>query len=428
MSALTAGSPVPAHQVWLAHLRREADRIRVDLTPEGWIALAEEAQGHQLRGLTYRLLADGPYAQQVLPEVLERLRAVYLDTAMRNALLFRHTSRLVAALSDQGIPVILLKGLHLARYVYPEPALRNMADVDLMVPRDRLVEAERAFLDLGFGPLPRPDLAEFCTWSNHLAKLEKPGAPVIELHWGIERPTSPFRIDLGGLWERSRPTALERVPVRLLAPEDLLLHLALHCSYHHEFDRSALKGLVDVDVVVSHHGSAIDWTTVAGRANEWGASGFVYTTFRLAREILATPFPPSLLANLRHEPADEEVVDTAIRYTLSPQPGVPTPYLDLARSKNLRERARLLLENAFLPRATMERIYRLRPGTPIVFGYYVGRLLGLGVRRSRMVLSALLRSGEVQPALDRARDRLRIDDWVKGRPGSAESPPEVARQ
>jgi hypothetical protein len=43
---------------------------------------------------------------------------------------------------------------------------------------------------------------------------------------------------LDGLWSRSRVGELEGVPIRLLALEDLLLHLALHSSYHHRFDRS----------------------------------------------------------------------------------------------------------------------------------------------------------------------------------------------
>ena len=42
---------------------------------------------------------------------------------------------------------------------------------------------------------------------------------MFEIHWGIERPTSSFAIDIEGLWARSRTATLEGVPVRLLSFE-----------------------------------------------------------------------------------------------------------------------------------------------------------------------------------------------------------------
>ena len=408
-----ARDEVVAQRAWLRHLRGEPDRHDATLTQRQWACLAEQATCHHLRGLTYRLLADGPLADRVPGTVRERLRSYYVDTAIRNALLLRQTGEAAAALAAERIPVLLLKGLHLARFIYPEPALRSMADVDLMVPRDRLADAERVFLDRGWGPVPRPDIEQFCTWSNHLAKLHKDGAPVVELHWSIERPTCPFTLDLDGLWARSRPALLDGVPVRLLAPEDLLLHLALHGSYHHGFDRAALKALVDVNTVVAKHRGELDWAGLAQRANSWGAGGFVYTTFRLAGKILGTPVLASVLRELRHQPADEAIVEVAERYILQPQVELPKAYLELARSRGLRERGLLVLDQVFPPRDTMERIYGLKPGTPLVYPYYLGRLLDLLARRSRLLLRSLLRTEALHPALDREDARLRIESWVK---------------
>jgi hypothetical protein len=410
-----------AHRVWFTHLRHE-DPARLAPTARQWELVLELATHHQLRGLSYRLLADGPLAPQIPPAVRDRLRASYVDTAVRNAVLFRQTSEIAAALAASGIPVMLLKGLHLARFVYPEPALRNMADVDLMVPRDRLAEAERVMIERGYGPLPRPDLEEFCTWSNHLAKLTKEGAPVLELHWGIERPTCPFRIDLDGLWARSREAMLEGTAVRLLSPEDLLLHLALHGSYHHRFDRSALKGLADIDAVVAKHGAELDWAALVDRANHWGASGFGYTIFRLAGEILGTPFPATALARLDHTVADEEMVELARRYVTRPRVDVPSEYTKLAQTTSLGERWRLLVRNVFLPREALEQVYGLRRGTPWAYGYYLVRVADLVARRGGLLLRTLFRTRATRSALDREEDRVLIEKWVGYRPPEERAP------
>ncbi len=395
---------------WLGHLRGEP--AGAPLAGRQWALLADEAIRHHLGGLTYRVLEDGPAPGQVPGPVRERLRAAYVEGAVRNALLFRETARVAAALEAAGIPVMLLKGLHLARYVYSEPALRTMADADLMVPRGDLARAEQLFLDGGYGPVPRPDLEQFCTWSSHLAKLVKPGAVDVELHWTIERPTSPFRIVPEELWARSREAVWERVRVRLLAPEDLLLHLALHVSYHHRFERAALKGLADVQAVVRKHAGELDWASVVARANAWGASSFVYATLCLAGRILAVPVPAPVLVELRHDAGDERMVRLAERYILEPPVALPRPYLELARSRRPLEQWRTILRHVFLPRERVARAYGLRPGSPLVPLYYAVRLVGLVVRRSGLLFRSLFRWGPMPRALDRDAARLEIESWT----------------
>ncbi|MGI9077312.1 MAG: nucleotidyltransferase domain-containing protein [Gemmatimonadaceae bacterium] len=394
------------------------------MTDRQWSRLAEEAQRHRLRGLTYRLLADGPFADQMPFDVRDRLRSSYVDIASRNALLFRQVGQMVKELSSRGIPVMLLKGVHLARFVYAEPGLRSMADVDLMVRREHLAEADKIFVDLDFGPLPRPDVEEFCTWSNHLAKLHKVGAPVVELHWSIEKPMSPFRIDLDGLWARSQTVKLEGALVRILSPEDLLLHLALHGTYHHRLDHAALQGLVDVNAAIVKHANDIDWPELTERASTWGASGFVYTTFRLTAEILGTPFPASVFRSLPHRRADDDVVEVARRFILMPRLELPKVYVELARSETFRQRSMLMLRNLFLPRERMERVYGLRAGTPLVYAYYWLRLADLLKTRSAELFRALFRTRGMRRTLDREEERLRILKWVKNPTNKPASQPD----
>jgi hypothetical protein len=410
-----------AQRAWIALLRGDGDTVAAGpaaLTEPHWPLLAQEARRHQLGALTYRLLTEHPRAHGAPAGVLEGLRPAYLDVALRNAVFFRHTSRITKELAAEGIPVMLLKGIHLARYVYAEPAMRSMADVDIMVPRARLADAERIFLENGYGPTPRPDIEEFCSWSNHLAKLIKPNAPVMEVHWGIERPASPFAIDSDGLWARSRTESLEGAPVQLLAHEDLLLHLVLHASYHHRFDRSAFKGLYDIHAVVVRHGHEIDWNRLAERAVQWKAAGFTYSTLRLTTELLGTPIPAPVLHSLPREREDEEIIEIARRYILMPGQQLPKVYLKLARSQSISERAALLVRHVFLPRRRMERVYGVRRGSHLIWAYYAYRLGELLVKRGALPLRALFRTRDMRAPIDREEQRVRIEGWVKDLPGA----------
>jgi hypothetical protein len=381
-------------------------------TPQQWSCVFEEAARYRLGPVTYRRLVDGPWAEAAPADVRERLRALYVRNAFRNAILLREAAQAVESLAQAGIPTMLLKGVYLAGFLYEEPALRSMADIDIMVPRARLAEAERIFLARGYGPVPRPDLEAFCTWSNHLAALEKPDAEAIEVHYDIERPTSPFRIDTEALWARARTVRVNGVQAWALSDEDLLLHLCMHASYHHRFDRAALKGLLDVATLLSRRGQSLDWNRVVTTANEWGAGSFVYCTLMLAGSILRAEVPPRAMTELVHEPLDDQMTVVAARYILTPQVELPAGVLEITRQKSMLERLSMLLKNVFLPREQLRQMYRLTPGSWLVYPFYIVRLIDLIARRGGIMLRIALHNRRVQPTLDREEDRREIERWV----------------
>ncbi len=381
-----------------------------------WPLLLGQAAQWQCGALTYRTLEEARCLELAPAGVRDRLRSAYVQAATRNALLFRDVARAAAMLARADIPLMLLKGVHLARFVYPEPALRSMADLDLMVPRDRLVEAENLFLGAGYGPTPRPDPVEFCTRSNHLAKLSAPGGTVVELHWTIERPTSPFAIDLDGLWARADIVPFEKQRVRVLSPEDLVLHLVLHTSYHHGFDRSAIKALVDLRHVIDHHRDTLDWNALVARANAWGAGGVTYVTLQLATSLMGVPVPAAALRTLEHSPDDEVAMEAAREFVLRP-PILPKVFVEVVRRTGS-DRWRWIFHRIFPPPMTMARLHGLPPGSPWVYPLYLIRLAGLLLGRGLLLLRAMLPGAARKETLERESNRQRIEEWIKAQDGS----------
>jgi len=410
--ALTPEDRAIGADVLLRHLRREPANSLPALTETQWDAVVSEAIRQRVAPLAFRRIKAGPAHAVIPPPALQRLADYHLRSSFRNVLVLRQAASAAQLLATRGIPVIFLKGVHLAGWIYPEAALRSMADIDLMVPRERLADAEQIFVEAGFGPLPRPDFGERLNRYAHIAPLRRKGSLDLEVHYSIERPTSPFRIDVAQLWERSRQAVLEETPVRLLSAEDLLLHLCLHASYHHRYDRSPLKGLLDVAAVVTRHEADLDWVALVGRARQWGATRFVYCTLRLAREVLDAPIPVPALEPLGPESADEEVIAIARHFIVTPPAELPRAYQELREKRGIRDRLAWLTRNIFLPPDRLRRLYGLRPGSPLVYAYYLVRPFDLLIRRGVLLARVALRTRELRPTLERERSRDRINDWV----------------
>jgi hypothetical protein len=379
------------------------------LSDARWDTFVEEASRHRLGHIAWRLLSD--HHEETAPDrVLERLRTHYVANAFRNAILFRETATATRALSEEGIPVLLLKGIHLARFVYEEPALRSMADIDLMVPRDRIVDADRILVGLGYGPLPRPDIERHCQWSNHLPALVKEGAEVLEVHYDIERPTSPFTIETRTLWEAAQPVDIDGASAFVLSPEHLLINLCLHLAYHHKFERAALKGLVDIATAIRR--TTVDWPAFARSANDWKAGPFAYATLRLARDILNAPVPDDVFDELDHGAEEDAVVDVARRYVLTPAVDVTESLVEIQRTHGWPKRLKLFLRGVFPPPHRLRRIYGLEPRSRMVWAFYPVRVIDLLRRRGGLLARVAARTSDVSPVRDRERDRQRIEQWV----------------
>lgn len=401
-----------AAQALLDLLRGPAAAVTVpELTAAQWHCLVGEALRHHVVAMVYRRLERPGLRESVPAGIFESLRDLFVIRAFHTAKLLRDTAAALRLLEENGIRTMVLKGVHLAADVYDEPSFRGMADVDIMVDRSELARAETLFVERGWGPLPRPDVDRFCERSNHLAKLWKPQSSVLEIHYHIERPTSPFRIPVEDLWATARPVTLEGVSTLGLAPEELIIHLCIHASYHHRYSRAPLKALLDVRAVLQQSGPLFDWNRLVRLAESWGVGRFVYSTLRLADAVLDIPLDERALAGLERDPADGELVDVARHYIITPFVDLPEAY-DMMAETGLRNRLRLLARSVFLPPGQMRARYGVKAGSPSVILYYILRPFDLLYRRGGLLLGLLFRSSALRPTLKRERDRRLINRWV----------------
>ena len=92
------------------------------------------------------------------------------------------TVELIEACGPRVGPLTLLKGIWLSHALHPEPHLRPMRDVDVMVEPEAAREVERILIGLGYRPA-RPDGEREFGHHNHLVPYRHPTTDVVvEVH------------------------------------------------------------------------------------------------------------------------------------------------------------------------------------------------------------------------------------------------------
>ncbi|HVH25700.1 MAG TPA: nucleotidyltransferase family protein [Vicinamibacterales bacterium] len=342
-----------------------------------WDRVVDCAGEHDIGPLAYHGLQPFAISGDRAQAVLAKLKAQYFASAMRNALLYRELKDLLRALGRRNRPVILLKGAALAATVYRNAALRPMGDVDLLIRRDDLSEVEKLFEDFGYilddGHRLRNEW--YRAHHYHLTFQKRLGNPFTmccEIHWRIDRPGSRFAIDINGVWARATAASVDDVDLRVLSPEDLLLHLCLHTCKHHLV--GGFRAFCDIAAVVQRHGRSLDWEQVRTRALEWRIGPFVYVPLRVAQELLGVDVPASVLSGLVAEDFDDRLVNAAIAEALEKRlsANLFEPFMHLRYGRSLAERG-LVLRSVFSRAAIAER-YGLPPASRKIYWYYPRRL------------------------------------------------------
>ena len=117
---------------------------------ENWQTLIAEAGRHRVAPLLHQKIKKAGGRSMVPGDVVEKLKKQYLANASRNTILFHQLDIIVSNLNEKNIPVILLKGAHLAEFVYKDISLRPMSDIDILVKKEDLAKVVKIAFSEGY--------------------------------------------------------------------------------------------------------------------------------------------------------------------------------------------------------------------------------------------------------------------------------------
>ncbi|HVO90325.1 MAG TPA: nucleotidyltransferase family protein, partial [Casimicrobiaceae bacterium] len=194
--------------------------------------------------------------------------------------------------------LVLLKGAAYEFAELPPRSGRVAGDIDVMVPRERIDEVERALVGAGWR-LATDDAYDeryYREWSHEIpALVHEHRETAIDLHHTLAPPLGCARPDAAALLADLRPTPLPRI--RVLAPADMTLHAALHL-FQEEVSRP-LRDLFDIDRLLRHFGrDPAFWTRLCERASVHRVERPLYYALRAAGTVFRTPIPGKVVEQM----------------------------------------------------------------------------------------------------------------------------------
>jgi hypothetical protein len=252
------------------------------LDAEGWTALLALARAEQLIGtLAHRL--EGLDLPQAAARVLEDARA---SAAQGRAAALWEAEMARRALAGADMPVVLLKGTAYVAAGLAAGVGRSIGDLDILVPRDRIEEAEALLLAAGWEwvkPDPYDDLY-YRRWMHELPPLiHRERDRMIDVHHTVLPLTARITPDAEALIAGSELLANG---LRVLAPADRIVHAAAHLFADGDL-AGGMRNLWDIHCLIEEGG--IDG--LAARAAHHGLTAAVRRAARQAHRLYETAIP-----------------------------------------------------------------------------------------------------------------------------------------
>jgi hypothetical protein len=261
-----------------------------------WSGLIAAARAEQLIGS----LASRLEGTVVPPRVADILAAARRDAAQVRIQALWEAEMARRALAPLDMPVILLKGTAFHAAALEACAGRSVGDLDILVPHDRIEEAETALIAAGWERMKAAegyDDLYYRRWMHELPPLiHRTRDRMIDVHHTILPPTARPTPDAAALIADSVP--LDR-GLSILSPADMVVHAAAHLFADGDL-AGGLRNLWDIDRLLREFAADPGfWPRLGDRARLHQLGGPVGRALRLACRLYGTPVDRTVAGRAR---------------------------------------------------------------------------------------------------------------------------------
>jgi Uncharacterised nucleotidyltransferase len=250
-----------------------------------WNAFADLAASNATVPLVRSNLETAGILGALPASVVARFDAETSTVKAANAARLGTGKALLARLAEQGVPVVILKGILFAETIYGNTAYKKMNDVDILIKREHLAIIYSTYEELGF--FSAAEL--FGGASRKVERLSHHAAPffsrdlscMVGTHWGLITPLAPYTLDYDAIWSRVVEVDLGGQGALSMAPEDNLHHLCVHLPYY----KTGVRELADIYNLLRHHGATFDWDLFLREVQKARTENLVYHALCLSHRL-----------------------------------------------------------------------------------------------------------------------------------------------
>jgi hypothetical protein len=230
------------------------------------------------------------------------------------------TVEAIAAVARQdGLEVTLMKGCASALRYYPEPHMRTMGDVDLLVSEAQREPLEHRLRDMGF--VQPGDPREALTRDHHhsLPFRHRSNGLYLEVHTRPYPPHSPLSRTPGFTYDavtrRPESVAIGAETAQVMNHEQQLVYTATRWAEMINAERGVFP-LLDASLLVRARNGHLDWDEVCRLADDpWAAGALLLMLTYLDRWQLAV-VPSAVLKRLGHRDRVTNAVVRRVQHAL----------------------------------------------------------------------------------------------------------------
>ena len=313
-------------------LERALSLARAGYSPHGLIRLAAAHGVRPQLTAALKLVDDDEFAfvKRTLEDFQRFQSPRYLKTA-------REIAKVADALTVQGVPFMLLKGMALAQQLYGDISRRDSDDIDLLIPEKCLTKAESVLTSCGY----KHELGESGEWRQTFLGYHgqytflptEPGLPQVDLHWELAPRGIPFpRLDV---WADPDHVQVANRSIPTVRAGLLPYYLAAHGA------KESWRSLGWIcDFAQLYHRGDFDWKALLRDAGP-SLRGQILLGLTLIERVLGIPVKPELLQTAGDATLEGQV-EATLKLLADPFAGKPDQLETLKFYGSWRERGRAL--------------------------------------------------------------------------------------
>jgi len=300
----------PEEYILIASARIEPDNEASELIKNtleqnpDWSRIILLSEHLGVQPLLYKHLSER-YSSQVPDYIMKHLRENFHRQSMRSLRHYALIQQITDTMNQADIPVVLLKGAFLAKWIYRDTALRPMNDIDILCRREDRQKIHERMNKLGYYQqkiAAQSPLHEKFITSRLMADRFPPffndKGNKVDIHFDIFQESGvSSQQPTASVWNRIIPCSLNGSPVYSLSPEDLLLHLSLHLHKHLSpyFGVTMLYWFCDIHEVIRYYNEKINWEQFLENTETLESRSKIASVLHLLKENWRTPIPDYVL-------------------------------------------------------------------------------------------------------------------------------------
>jgi hypothetical protein len=273
-------------------------------------------------GLIPFFLEFGGLEQHSPPKgVVVQLKQKAQHIAARNLTKIKVQQELSKELKNKGIPFLFIKGTQLSTFLYGNPVIRPLLDLDLLLHPERVEEVRRLLLQNG-------GKETMGLQNKFVQDHQKHSQPILFQQVIVEIHTALLKTQAGRKaskpWDHIIQKDFSGQALQVFHPPFYLAYLCHHAFHHLQMGKFKLLWLVDMACMAQQYMDEENVTEAYRFAQQWHIEKEVYCMVRLVAELFFCEIPYN--KNLGYEKGYQKTKARLIELSRKTSVHVPLSY------------------------------------------------------------------------------------------------------